>query len=150
MKGTEKLIDRAAFALMKEGVMIINCARGGILDEEALEEALASGKVAGAALDVFEREPPGACGLFCHERVICTPHLGASTLEAQTNVAVAIAEQIIAYLKDGTIVNAVNVPSITGELLKNWVPTCVGRQHRPAPSPAFQRTGQKGGDHLRG
>lgn len=122
VKGTEKLLDRAAFAQMKEGVMIINCARGGILDEEALDEALVSGKVAGAALDVFEREPPGACGLFCHERVICTPHLGASTLEAQTNVAVAIAEQIIAYLKDGTIVNAVNVPSITGELLKKLGP----------------------------
>jgi D-3-phosphoglycerate dehydrogenase len=122
VKGTEKLIGRAAFAQMKEGVMIINCARGGILDEEALDEALASGKVAGAALDVFEREPPGACGLFCHERVICTPHLGASTLEAQTNVALAIAEQIIAYLKDGTIVNAVNVPSITGELLKKLGP----------------------------
>ena len=122
VKGTEKLIDGAAFAQMKEGVMIINCARGGILDEEALGEALASGKVAGAALDVFEREPPGACGLFCHERVICTPHLGASTLEAQTNVAVAVAEQIIAYMKDGTIVNAVNVPSITGELLKKLGP----------------------------
>ncbi len=122
VQGTEKLIDRAAFALMKDGVMIINCARGGILDEEALDEALASGKVAGAALDVFEKEPPGVCRLFDHERVICTPHLGASTLEAQTNVAMAIAEQIIAYLKDGTIINAVNVPSITGELLKKLGP----------------------------
>ncbi|MFZ1201011.1 MAG: phosphoglycerate dehydrogenase [Desulfobacterales bacterium] len=122
VQGTEKLIDRKAFALMKDGVMIVNCARGGILDEEALDEALASGKVAGAALDVFEKEPPGACRLFDHERVICTPHLGASTLEAQTNVAMAIAEQIIAYLKDGTIINAVNVPSITGELLKKLGP----------------------------
>ncbi len=122
VKGTEKLIGRAAFAQMKEGVMIVNCARGGILDEEALDEALASGKVTGAALDVFEKEPPGTCRLFSHERVICTPHLGASTVEAQTNVAVAIAEQIIAYLKDGTIVNAVNVPSITGELLKKLGP----------------------------
>jgi D-3-phosphoglycerate dehydrogenase len=122
VKGTEKLIDRAAFEQMKEGVMIVNCARGGIMDEEALEEALASGKVAGAALDVFEKEPPGVCRLLDNERVICTPHLGASTLEAQTNVAMAIAEQVIAYLRDGTIVNAVNVPSITGELLTKLGP----------------------------
>jgi D-3-phosphoglycerate dehydrogenase len=92
------------------------------VDEKALTEALRSGKVAGAALDVFETEPPGVCELIEHDRVICTPHLGASTQEAQTNVALTIAEQIIDYLKNGTIVNAVNVPSITGELLTKLGP----------------------------
>jgi D-3-phosphoglycerate dehydrogenase len=81
-----------------------------------------SGKVAGAALDVFETEPPGESPLFEMENFICTPHLGASTKEAQTNVAVAVAEQIISYLKKGTVINAVNVPSVTGELLKKLGP----------------------------
>jgi D-3-phosphoglycerate dehydrogenase len=78
--------------------------------------------VAGAALDVFETEPPGVCPLFEIDRVICTPHLGASTLEAQTNVAVMVAEQIIAYLKDGTVINAVNVPPVSGDLLEKLNP----------------------------
>ena len=122
MKSTEKLINKEAIAKMKDGVMLVNCARGGIVDEEALVDALESGKIAGAALDVFETEPPGACALLKNNHLICTPHLGASTLEAQTNVALAISEQIIAYLKDGTIINAVNVPSITGELLTKLGP----------------------------
>jgi len=117
MKETVGLLNKSAFDQMKDGVMIINCARGGIVDEADLNEALRSGKVAGAALDVFEHEPPGTCPLFDIDRVICTPHLGASTLEAQTNVAVQVAEQIIAYLKHGTIINAVNVPAVSGELL---------------------------------
>ena len=117
MKETVGLLNRSAFDQMKDGVMIINCARGGIVDEADLNEALRSGKVAGAALDVFEHEPPGTCPLFDIDRVICTPHLGASTREAQTNVAVQVAEQIIAYLKHGTIINAVNVPAVSGELL---------------------------------
>jgi D-3-phosphoglycerate dehydrogenase len=117
MKETVGLLNKPAFDQMKDGVMIINCARGGIIDEADLNEALRSGKVAGAALDVFEHEPPGTCPLFDIDRVICTPHLGASTLEAQTNVAVQVAEQIIAYLKHGTIINAVNVPAVSGELL---------------------------------
>jgi D-3-phosphoglycerate dehydrogenase len=117
MKETLGLLDKKAFDQMKDGVMIINCARGGIVDEADLNEALKSGKVAGAALDVFEEEPPGVCPLFEIDRVICTPHLGASTLEAQTNVAVQVAEQIIAYLKAGTLINAVNVPPVSGELL---------------------------------
>jgi len=121
-RSTIGLIDQTAFDQMKDGVLIINCARGGIVDEDALNKALESGKVGGAALDVFENEPPGTCSLFDHERVICTPHLAASTLEAQTNVAMAIAEQIIDYLKNGTIVNAVNVPSVTGELLTKLGP----------------------------
>ncbi len=122
LKDTVGLLNKAAFDQMKDGVMIINCARGGIVDEADLKEALISGKVAGAALDVFEHEPPGACSLFENDRVICTPHLGASTLEAQTNVAVQVAEQIIAYLKDGTIINAVNVPAVSGELLEKVEP----------------------------
>ena len=122
LKDTTGLINKAAFEKMKDGVMIINCARGGIVDETDLNEALRSGKVAGAALDVFETEPPGACPLFEIDRVICTPHLGASTLEAQTNVAVQVAEQIIAYLKHGTIINAVNVPAVSGDVLEKIGP----------------------------
>lgn len=122
LKDTIGFINKEAFAKMKPGVMIINCARGGIVNEADLYEAMRSGKVAGAALDVFETEPPGQSPLFELEHLICTPHLGASTLEAQTNVAVAIAEQIIDYLQNGTIRNAVNVPSITGELLRRLTP----------------------------
>jgi len=122
LKNTVGFINKAAFDQMKDGVMIINCARGGIVDEADLKEALRSGKVAGAALDVFETEPPGVCPLFEIDRVICTPHLGASTLEAQTNVAVQVAEQIIAYLRDATIINAVNVPAVSGELLEKIGP----------------------------
>lgn len=119
---TRGLLNKETFAQMKDGVMIVNCARGGIVNEADLYEAITSGKVAGAALDVFETEPPGDSPLFETGRVVCTPHLGASTKEAQTNVAVAVAEQIIDYLKNGTIVNAVNVPSVTGELLKKVGP----------------------------
>ncbi|MGB5750617.1 MAG: phosphoglycerate dehydrogenase [Desulfobacterales bacterium] len=122
LKDTIGFLNKAAFGKMKDGVMIINCARGGIVDEADINEALRSGKVAGAALDVFEHEPPGVCPLFEVDRVICTPHLGASTLEAQTNVAVQVAEQIIAYLKGGTIINAVNVPAVSGELLEKIGP----------------------------
>jgi D-3-phosphoglycerate dehydrogenase len=122
LKETVGLLNKAAFDQMKEGVMIINCARGGIVDEADLNEALCSGKVAGAALDVFEHEPPGVCPLFDVDRVICTPHLGASTLEAQTNVAIQVAEQIIAYLKTGTVINGVNVPAVSGELLEKINP----------------------------
>lgn len=122
LKDTVGLLNKAAFDQMKDGVMIINCARGGIVNEADLNEALRSGKVAGAALDVFENEPPGVCPLFDSDRVVCTPHLGASTLEAQTNVAVQVAEQIIAYLRDGTIINAVNISAVTGELLEKMGP----------------------------
>lgn len=122
LKNTVGMLNRAAFDKMKPGVMIVNCARGGIVDEGDLYEALESGKVAGAALDVFETEPPGNSPLVEHERVICTPHLGASTLEAQTNVAVAVARQIIDFLTEGTVVNAVNMPSVTGEVLEKIGP----------------------------
>ncbi len=121
-KNTIGLLNKDAFDQMKQGVMIINCARGGIVNEGDLLDALKSGKVAGAALDVFETEPPGNSPLFEIDRVICTPHLGASTKEAQTNVAVAVAAQIIDYLKNDTILNAVNAPSVTGELLEKLSP----------------------------
>jgi len=122
IKDTIGLIDRKAFEQMKDGVMLINCARGGIINENDLDDAIKNGKVAGAALDVFETEPPGTCSLVESEQVICTPHLGASTKEAQTNVAVDVAKQIINYLKYGTIMNAVNAPSVAGELLKQIGP----------------------------
>jgi D-3-phosphoglycerate dehydrogenase / 2-oxoglutarate reductase len=95
LKNTIGLLNKAAFDQMKPGVMIVNCARGGIVDETDLHDAITSGKVAGAALDVFETEPPGENPLLKLDRLVCTPHLGASTLEAQTNVAVSVAEQII-------------------------------------------------------
>ena len=110
LDSTTGLLNKAAFDQMKDGVMVINVARGGIVDEKDLNDALQSGKVSGAALDVFETEPPGSCQLFEHDRVICTPHLGASTREAQINVAVAVAEQMIDFLKNGATINAVNAP----------------------------------------
>jgi len=119
---TKYLIDKKAFAQMKDGVMIINCARGGIIKESDLYDAIVRGKVAGAALDVFEKEPPKDNPLLKLDNVICTPHLGASTEEAQTNVAIAIAEQIIDYLIHGIVRNAVNVPSISQELLATLGP----------------------------
>lgn len=122
LKDTTGFINRQAFEQMKSGVMLINCARGGIVDEADLQEAIESGKVAGAALDVFATEPPGEHPLLQLDQVICTPHLGASTEEAQTNVATAVAAQIIDYLQNGTILNAVNVPSVTGELLNKLRP----------------------------
>jgi len=122
LKDTVGMINRESFARMKDGVMVVNCARGGIIHEADLLEALRSGKVAGAALDVFEKEPPGDNPLLALPQVVCTPHLGASTVEAQTNVAVQVCEQILAFLKTGTIINAVNVPAVSGELLSRIGP----------------------------
>ncbi len=122
-KDTARLLNRQAFKKMKNGVRVINCARGGLIDEEALLEALKEGKVAGAALDVYETEPPPPdFPLREMPQVICTPHLGASTEEAQANVAVAICEQIVELLLDGTIKNAVNAPSVTQEALVKLKP----------------------------
>ncbi|MDA8388450.1 MAG: phosphoglycerate dehydrogenase [Nitrospiraceae bacterium] len=112
---TKNLINAGTLSLMKDGVRVINCARGGIVNEDDLLGALNSGKVAGAALDVFETEPPRDYSLCRHENVVCTPHLGAATKEAQENVAVAVAEQVADYLVRGTIRNAVNFPSIPVE-----------------------------------
>lgn len=116
-KETKYLIDEEAFAKMKSGVFLIDCARGGIVNEKALYDALTSGKVAGAAIDVFEEEPTKNMDLIGLENVICTPHLGASTDEAQTNVAIAIAHQIAAYFATGEIKGAVNFPSVSNEVM---------------------------------
>src|SRR3989440_1418082 len=112
---TKNIIDAAALAKTKKGVRIINCARGGLVDEEALRAALDGGHVAGAAFDVFTEEPATSNVLFGHPNVVCTPHLGAATTEAQENVALQIAEQMADYLLRGAISNAVNFPSISAE-----------------------------------
>lgn len=119
---TRNLISKKTIGIMKDGVRIINCARGGIVNESDLYEAIKSGKVAGAALDVFEKEPPGDNPLLRLDNVLCTPHLGASTKEAQENVALAIAEQVADYLIRGVIRNAVNFPSIPAEQLPKLQP----------------------------
>ena len=113
---TKCIIGKDAFALMKKGVRIINCARGGLVDEEALREAINSGVVAGAALDVFTEEPPRLDHpLLALEEVIATPHLGASTTEAQEGVAFTVAEQMRDYLLSGTLRGAVNVPALNAK-----------------------------------
>src|ERR1044071_4187619 len=116
---TQGLINEEAFAKMKNGVRIINCARGGIVDEQDLAAAIKAGKVAGAALDVYVDEPPAADHpLLKLDQVITTPHLGASTDEAQLNVAIAVAEQMVDFLARGVVRYAVNVPSVSPELLQ--------------------------------
>jgi D-3-phosphoglycerate dehydrogenase / 2-oxoglutarate reductase len=112
---TKNIIDAKALAAAKRGVRIINCARGGLVDEVALRAALGSGQVAGAAFDVFTNEPAKENPLFGHPNVVCTPHLGAATTEAQENVALQVAEQMSDYLLSGAISNAINFPSITAE-----------------------------------
>jgi D-3-phosphoglycerate dehydrogenase / 2-oxoglutarate reductase len=112
---TRGILSREALAKTRKGVRIVNCARGGLIDEAALKDALDSGHVAGAALDVFAQEPAKDNLLFGTPGLICTPHLGASTTEAQVNVAIQIAEQMSDYLLLGGITNAVNVPSLSAE-----------------------------------
>src|SRR5689334_17580428 len=112
---TRNIISAAAIKTLKKGVRIINCARGGLVDEVALYEALKNGGVSGAAFDVFATEPATENPLFSLPNVVCTPHLGASTSEAQENVALQVAEQMSDYLLRGAISNAVNFPSITAE-----------------------------------
>ncbi len=112
---TKNILSAENIAKTKKGVRIINCARGGLVDEAALRAALDSGHVAGAAFDVFIEEPATANPLFGHPNVVATPHLGASTNEAQENVALQVAEQMSDYLMRGAISNAVNFPSITAE-----------------------------------
>lgn len=121
---TKNLVSTTEFKNMKKEAMFIDCARGGVVDEEALYEALKSGEIAGAALDVFAVEPTTKenCPLLALDNFICTPHLGASTAEAQENVAVAIAEQMADYLLKGTITNAVNVPSVSSDVLSQVGP----------------------------
>ncbi len=112
---TKNVLSAENLAKTKKGVRIINCARGGLVDEDALRKLLDDGHVAGAAIDVFTTEPAKENVLFGHPRVICTPHLGASTNEAQENVALQVAEQMSDYLIRGAISNAINFPSITAE-----------------------------------
>jgi D-3-phosphoglycerate dehydrogenase len=114
---TRNLIDRKAFAKMKKGVILINCARGGIINENDLYHTIKEGKVAGAALDVFEKEPAIGNPLVELEEVISTPHLGAATEEAQENVAIGIAHQIVDYLLSGEARNAVNMPMVSPDIL---------------------------------
>ena len=114
-ESTKGIINAAAMAKMKKGVRLINCARGGLIVEADLKVALDSGHVAGAALDVFEVEPAKENVLFNHPKVVCTPHLGASTVEAQENVALQVAEQMSDFLLQGAIANAVNMPSVSAE-----------------------------------
>ncbi len=118
-KETNKVLSTEFFKNMKNDAMFIDCARGGVCDEEALYHALKEGEIAGAALDVFAKEPTTQenCPLLAMKNFICTPHLGASTSEAQENVALAIAEQVADYLNKGVVTNAVNVPSVSDDVL---------------------------------
>ena len=112
---TRNILSAAALAKCKKGVLIINCARGGLVDEAALRAGLDSGHIGGAAFDVFVEEPAKANALFGAENFIATPHLGASTLEAQENVALQVAEQMADYLLTGAVTNALNSPSVTAD-----------------------------------
>ena len=122
---TAGMINRDTLAKMKKGAMLLNCARGGIVNEDDVYEALKSGRLGGAAFDVFSTEPPGDHKLMSLANFICTPHLGASTREAQDNVAAEVAEQIIAYLLHGSVKNAVNVPGISAELMTTLRPYAI-------------------------
>jgi D-3-phosphoglycerate dehydrogenase / 2-oxoglutarate reductase len=122
IKETKHLLSREQFALMRDGVRILNCARGGIIDEKALLEALENGKVAAASLDVFEEEPPLGNPLLDHPNVVVTPHLGASTVEAQLNVAIDVARELLNILQDLPFQNAVNLPSLSGDAMKALEP----------------------------
>ncbi len=121
---TRNILSRENLAKTKPGVRIINCARGGLIDEVALKDALDQGHVAGAALDVFETEPATENPLFGHPNVVATPHLGASTTEAQENVALQVAEQMADYLLTGAVSNALNMPNVTAEqaaIMGPWI-----------------------------
>ncbi len=122
---TTHLVNKESIATMRDGVRLINCARGGIIDEAALYEAITAGKVAGAALDVFEHEPPTDSPLLKLDKVIVTPHLGASTVEAQKNVAISVAQQCIEVLKGGSAKNAVNAPLVSPELRPKLEPFAI-------------------------
>ncbi|HET6308035.1 MAG TPA: phosphoglycerate dehydrogenase [Rhodopila sp.] len=126
-EATRNVLSREALAKTKKGVRIINCARGGLLDEAALADAIKSGHVAGAALDVFETEPATDSPLFGLENVVCTPHLGAATSEAQENVALQVAEQMSDFLLTGAVTNAINMASVSAEeapRLKPYLELC--------------------------
>ena len=144
---TRNILSAENIAKTKKGVRIINCARGGLVDEAALAEAIKSGHVAGAGFDVFAVEPAKDNPLFGLPNVVCTPHLGASTTEAQENVALQVAEQMSDYLLTGAVPNALNMPSVTAEEAKvmgPWIKLAdaSGRLHRPA-----HRRADQGGQH---
>ncbi|WP_027093686.1 phosphoglycerate dehydrogenase [Cohnella thermotolerans] len=120
---TRHMIGKAQFARMKKGVRLVNCARGGIIDEQALVEAIDAGIVAGAAFDVFEEEPPKPDHPFLkHPKIIVTPHLGASTVEAQENVAIDVSEQLLHILRGEPYKNAVNMPAVPADVLSKLAP----------------------------
>ncbi|HYL36308.1 MAG TPA: phosphoglycerate dehydrogenase [Bryobacteraceae bacterium] len=120
---SNRMLSRQAFAQMKRGGRILNCARGELIDQQALREALASGKVAGAALDVFEQEPPAPEDpILAMDSLIATPHIGGSTEEAQETVGLRLAQQIVEYLRNGIALNAVNLPALTPEQYKTLGP----------------------------
>ena len=119
---TDRMLNAAAFEQMKPGVRIVNCARGELIDEQALHAAITNGKVSGAGLDVFLKEPPGANLLFELEHVIATPHIAGSTEEAQEIVGIRIVEQVVEYLKSGVALNAVNMPALTPEQYRTLKP----------------------------
>lgn len=124
---TRNILSRETIAACKRGVRILNCARGGLIDETALAEALGTGRVAGAALDVFETEPATSSPLFALDNVVCTPHLGAATSEAQENVALQVAEQMSDFLLTGAVSNAINMASVSAEdapRLKPYMELC--------------------------
>lgn len=112
---TDHMLNSEAFAKMKSGVRIVNCARGELIEPQALAKAIEAGRIAGAALDVFEKEPPGEDPLFHLENLLATPHIAGSTEEAQEIVGVRIVEQVVEYLKSGVALNAVNMPALTAE-----------------------------------
>ncbi|MBC7637458.1 MAG: phosphoglycerate dehydrogenase [Acetobacteraceae bacterium] len=126
-EATRNILSRENIAKLRKGARIINCARGGLIDEAALADALKSGHIAGAALDVFETEPATDSPLFALENVVCTPHLGAATAEAQENVALQVAEQMSDFLLTGAVTNAINMPSVSAEdapRLKPYMALC--------------------------
>lgn len=121
-KETRNILDAAQFDMMKSSARVINCARGGIINEEALADALKVGKIAGAAIDVFTSEPPFDCPFIDLDNVIVTPHLGASTEEAQVNVAVSVAEEVISVLQGGSARNTINIPAVKPEVMAVLAP----------------------------
>ena len=144
---TAGFVNAEAFAAMKDGVRIVNCARGELLDLDALEDAIASGKVGGASLDVFPEEPITEHPLFAFENVVVTPHLGASTAEAQDRAGVITAEQVVAALEGELVSNAVNIPRVHSEdlaVLEPYLPLCsqLGRLAMALPS-ASRWTGSR-------
>ncbi|WP_445476227.1 phosphoglycerate dehydrogenase [Methanococcoides methylutens] len=121
-KETRNILDAAQFDMMKSSTRVINCARGGIINEEALADALKANKIAGAAIDVFTSEPPFDCPFIDLDNVIVTPHLGASTEEAQVNVAVSVAEEVISVLNGGSARNTINIPAVKPEVMAVLAP----------------------------